>query len=311
MTAPLVSVILPVFNGSRYLRQAIDSVLAQTLAEFELLVIDDGSSDDSAQIAMSYSDPRIRVIRKENEGLSSTLNLGVSMARTELIARMDCDDISKHGRLEKQFRFLSRNPEVVAVGTAATVIDAEGSRICEISRPQSDASLRSLLPRTPFIHPTVMFRRSAFEKAGGYPIFMRHGGEDAVLFGRMAMVGKLANLPDPLLLYRIHPGAVSRKPKRLFKKMEIIIEQAISIGRVDQRLLSELDRLAARQSKKENEYLYHLTLAKYYLLNGSRVSAMAQTAKCLSMKPIGADAWKVFIACALPMAVVSSRWKTE
>src|SRR5690349_9241462 len=130
MTKPVFTVLMPVYNGEKYLREAIDSILAQTLTDFEFLIIDDGSKDRSVDIIKSYADPRINLVKNEvNLGISKTLNRGIEIAAAEFIARMDADDISHPTRLQKQYDYLIKNPECALLSTWAKMITEKNEHI--------------------------------------------------------------------------------------------------------------------------------------------------------------------------------------
>lgn len=205
---PVVSVIMSVYNGERYLREAIDSILAQKFTDFELLVIDDGSTDRTLEIVCSYPDPRIRVLAEHHRGLVSALNRGLAEARGPYIARMDADDVSLPTRLMKQVTFLEDHQDVVMVGSWARLID-EYSLPTGVSRmtPAGDRQLHVALCATnQFVHGSVMMRREAVLALRGYrPAF--ETTEDYDLWLRLAAVGKLANLAEPLYELRIHESS--------------------------------------------------------------------------------------------------------
>jgi glycosyltransferase involved in cell wall biosynthesis len=206
--SPLISVIMPVRNLRRYISSAIDSILAQTLGDFELLVVDDGSTDGTSEILAQYAkkDPRVRVLRGSADGIAKAMNMAVFEARGELMARMDGDDLCLPTRFEKQVRFLGENPQHVLIGSRCTMIDPEGRPICDKpGMPETHEQIDSLLleMKWPLVHPAVMVRAGAIAKIGGYNECYRTV-EDHDLFLRLAEVGKLANLKDVLLLYRQH-----------------------------------------------------------------------------------------------------------
>jgi len=218
ISTPRVSVILPVHNGEEFLREAIDSVLAQSEQNLELIIIDDGSVDSSLQIAESVDDPRVSVVALEiNVGLATALNIGISKASSLLIARQDQDDFSDPLRLQKQLDALDRDNDLVLIGTWATVIVQDSSNEWQPTgahrHPSLDVLLRlRLLWNNPFVHSSVVFRKSAFDISGGYssdPTL--DWPEDYGLWSRMAHHGKLANLPELLVTYRHTPGGMSRK----------------------------------------------------------------------------------------------------
>ncbi len=211
-TLPLVSVLLPVYNADRYIAQAIESILNQTLTNFELLIIDDGSTDGSAQILQAYAaqDQRIRLLVRENRGLISTLNEMLQQAKGEFLARMDADDLSLPDRLQQQVQFLQQHPEVVCVGGAFDLIDPQGRTVQWIPMPQSNAEIQQMLliGRTIINHPCALIRRSALLQIGGYDPEMRTV-EDLDMLLKLGEIGELANLPEVVLKYRFHPNSVS------------------------------------------------------------------------------------------------------
>ncbi len=165
---------MPVYNGGRYLSEAIESVLAQTFEEFELVIVDDGSTDGSADTIadLAARDRRIKAFRKPNSGISDTLNRGLAEARAEWIARLDADDIMLPHRLERQMAFVLGDSEIVAAGSYYDIIDAEGAR-CGTLRPlpRDRGELQRFLDaREPltFTHPTMIYRRNVAVALGGY-----------------------------------------------------------------------------------------------------------------------------------------------
>ncbi len=160
---------MSVYNGEKYLREAIDSILGQTFKDFEFLIIDDGSTDSSVEIIRSYADPRIRLIQnEENIGLSRSLNKGLKLARGEYIARMDADDISLPRRLAAQVGLLDKQPDIGLVGTSIQLIDCDGERMHVHRVPTTHAQiLWALCFTTPLAHPSVVFRKVIIECVGG------------------------------------------------------------------------------------------------------------------------------------------------
>ena len=136
MKNPRITVLMSVYNGEKYLKEAIDSVLSQTFKDFEVLIINDGSIDKTSKILKTYKDPRIRIINnKKNIGLTKSLNKGLKLARGEYIARMDDDDVSKPNRLEKQFEFMEKNSKYAVVGSFIEIIDSKGNLSNKVERP--------------------------------------------------------------------------------------------------------------------------------------------------------------------------------
>lgn len=218
--SPLLSVILPVYNGLPYLRQAVESVLAQSFADFELIVINDGSRDASQALLETFDDPRMRLVQQENRGLAATLNIGIAQARGRYIARQDQDDICLPGRFEKQVDFLEANAGVMLLGTAAEIWQGD-KRTERVMRHALDcpALKFGLLFNNYFIHSSVMLRRSVFDRVGGYSEDKaRQPPEDYELWSRIAREFDVANLPDILMAYREVPGSMSRTGNRPFLK---------------------------------------------------------------------------------------------
>lgn len=207
---PRVTVLLPAYQAERYVREAVDSLLAQTLTAFHLLVFDDGSTDGTAAALADYrGEPRVQVVRRErNVGMAANLNLGLEMARTEYIARMDADDRSHPERLARQVHYLDAHPQTVVVGTACRLIDADGAVTGTEPVLRRDADLRrGLYLASPFWHGSVVFRRGPVLAAGGYD-GRWWPAEDYALWCRLG--GGFANLPEHLYDYREHPGGSSR-----------------------------------------------------------------------------------------------------
>ena len=157
--APDISVVMAVKNGERFLEKSIRSILGQTLTNFELIVVDDGSDDRTAEILDRFGDARMRIVTQPNRGLAAALNRAVSLARATLVARMDADDVAVPERLEKQLEFLASNPEVGVVGSATTMINENDDELREWVPAVSDRDIRKALIRAnQFAHASVMFR---------------------------------------------------------------------------------------------------------------------------------------------------------
>ena len=201
---------MPVYNGERFLRAAIDSVLAQTFTDFELVMIDDGSRDNSRVILESYADWRIRVIHHErNLGLATTLNHGLEAASGALVARHDQDDLSSPARLARQRMYLLEHPDVALVGSQAAAIDEEGHPAAPVNRSLEHDSIRWYgLFATPFIHSSVMFRRRiVWDELGGYDASFDPYAEDFDLWSRLLRGHRTANLSERLVTYRVNQAS--------------------------------------------------------------------------------------------------------
>lgn len=208
---PEISVLMPVHNGEAFLAEAIESILAQTLEAFELIVVDDGSTDGSAAIVDQFAerDARVRLLPIVRSGIVGALEAGRAAARAPLVARMDADDVAMPGRFALQRGYLAANPAIVALGGQVDWIDGNGSLIGRGRYPVAEAACASYLHRgSPLCHPAVMMRAGALDACGGYS--ERHGSaEDYDLWLRLSRLGGLANLPDTILRYRLHGSNVT------------------------------------------------------------------------------------------------------
>jgi glycosyltransferase involved in cell wall biosynthesis len=207
---PKVSVLLPIYNAEAFLREAVESILAQTFSDFELLAINDGSTDHSREILTSFSDSRLKIIDNDgNRGLIYTLNRGIEHAKGEFIARMDADDIALPERLALQIRFLDENPNVALVGGQTELIDSysKSFKLCQL--PQThDEIITKIFTANCFVHPSVLFRANVIRNLGGYREEALHA-EDYDLWLRIIEHYDVANLAEILVRYRIHSNQVS------------------------------------------------------------------------------------------------------
>jgi len=203
-----VSIIMPVYNADKFVYEAIDSILKQTYTNFELLVFNDGSTDKSLEIIQSFKDDRIQLFNYEqNIGYVQHLNMGILEAKSELIARMDADDISLPNRLEEQVKYMTENPEVGLCGTMCNIIGKEDEIIDHLLTHHEIVS--ELFWKNSFIHSTIMMRKSTLEKYNiNYDISFRPS-EDYLLFTKMAMVSKVVNIDKVLVSYRFHENQVT------------------------------------------------------------------------------------------------------
>ena len=229
---PKISVVMPVYNSERYLREAIDSILAQTFSDFEFIIIDDGSQDSSPDIVRSYTDKRIRFYQNEhNMGVAATLNRGLDLASGEYIARMDSDDISLPERFEKQIVYLETYPDIAVCGTNVRFFGAKrGIHICSDTPEQMRVDL---LFNSCLAHPSVMMRGNLFREYGLRYEEQFNGIEDYAMWVSISQKFKLGCVQDILLEYRIHPKQITQqRPTEKHIRNTRLLKQ---------RILSELD----------------------------------------------------------------------
>ena len=226
LVAPRVSVIMAVYNGARYLQEAIESILSQTFSDFEFVIINDGSTDGSVDIVKSYADPRIVLLENEsNIGLTCSLNRGIQCSRGELIARQDADDVSLPERLARQVAYLDEHPEVGLVGSGVLWIDEKGG-ILQEWRPVTDPVQiqRLLLTGIPFRHGTFVFRRQCLLDIGGGYDEKMPVAQDCDLLLRIAESWELANLNVILYRFRVHSTAITAQRAN---DQDVFLKQAV------------------------------------------------------------------------------------
>jgi hypothetical protein len=291
-------VLLPVWNGEPFLAEAIESVLRQTFAAFELIVIDDGSTDRTAAIAEEFAsrDDRVRVLRRAHEGLSPALNAGIEEARGEYVARMDADDASIPERLQKQVAYLDAHPACAALGTWIEVVDEKGLHIGLKTFAMTHEKISAALLRgvSAIAHPTVVVRRDVVRAVGGYDA-RRYPSEDLDLWFRMSESGELANLPEALLQHRRHRAAMGVRELEKMKAMTLIISNEVRT-----RCGLEVRRGTTILSGRNADAQYHFECARTALIAGPRLTAIRHAAATIGAEPDRLYGYVTLLACAVP-----------
>jgi len=212
MKIPAISVLMPVYNAEKYIEAAVDSIIGQTFTDFEFIIINDGSTDGTLGLLERYAekDPRIRLISRENKGLVASLNEGIALTTTPLIARMDADDISLSSRLAIQKAYMDNNPDVNCIGGISRVIDSQGRFLINTDTTFGSKKVEemALSGRTPITHPTAMMRTDSLRLVGGYKE-QNFPAEDLALWLELSEIGEINNIEDVLLEYRIHDASIS------------------------------------------------------------------------------------------------------
>lgn len=264
---PDITVLMPAYNAAPYIRQAIRSVLNQTFENFELLIVNDGSTDRTESVIRSFKDNRIVLINRENGGVAAALNTGLKAARGKYIARFDADDICYPDRLTQQYYFMQANPQYHIVGSAVDYVDQSGDLIFthtpfNLSRKRSEAAL---LKTCPFIHSSVMYLRDSILEFGGYNEHA-HTFEDHLLW--LQVLNKYAgyNLSQSLIRVRLTPGSVTMDARwydPAFKKIKYAALKSGTIDHMDGDRIEEILRL--QRTNNVNYEAYYGLLAKKFL----------------------------------------------
>lgn len=292
---PQVSVLIAVYNSARYLSAAIDSVLQQTFANFECVLIDDGSTDGSWNLLQSYAaqDTRLRISRQENQGIATTRNRLLAQAQGEFVATMDADDIMLPNRLARQVQFLIAHPEVVCVGGALDWINEQGRFLGHCDVPETDTEIQRLLLGGISLlhHPCTMARRSALMQVGGYDETMV-ASVDLDLWLRLGEIGELANLPETVLQYRLHSKSITHaKQMRQSQDALAACQRAWSRRNIE----AEFIRQPADHLK---QHRFWLRCGWNNFLDGQREVARYCGIRAVATQPSDWEAWKL-LACAL------------
>ncbi len=272
-SSPLVSVVMSVYNGEKYLRDAIDSILNQTYENFEFIIINDGSTDATSKILSEYrqKDNRVIVHAQENMGLTKSLNKGCNFAKGEFIARMDADDISLPTRIEKQVQYLFGHPEIGLIGTYVENLGQPERKLKKPAIPDDDRFLRNYLTtkNSVFTHGSVMFRKSIFDKAGGYRFPF---SEDHELWLRMLQYCRLGIVQE--ILYRFRPveGSFSyrhhpfqMKFGKLARQCHLLRERGQDDTYFFRQQSNKILKKTVPWTKKKTQSFFYLTKGKIHL----------------------------------------------
>jgi len=313
MSRPVdITVLMPVYNGEKYLREAIDSILSQSHAHFEFLIVNDGSTDRSEEIIRSYDDPRIRLITRENGGVSAALNTGLQYASGEFIARMDADDISYPERLALQYAFMQKNPDCMLIGADVNYIDEEGTFLFHFQCPaHTDARIKALIRRDClFVHSTVFFRKDAVLSLGGYNIHA-HNFEDHLLWVNLLQKGKACILNTPLVSYRFNPGSVTIDERDRGKLFKAIKYKALDSGTISETEGRQLLSIIRSQDNRFKLCSYHSMLGKKYLWNNyNPAKARLHLRKALQIKPFRPTLYMLWLLSFFPQRFISWLYQT-
>lgn len=307
MNNPLITVLMPVYNAEPYIRVAVQSVLCQTFSDFELLVINDGSTDLTEMILSQFSDGRIIIIRKTHEGVSRALNEGLLRSNGKYIARFDADDICFPERLQYQVNFLESHPDHVLTGCDAEYVLDQGDFLFDfkcIAHEHHDI-VRKLYFYCPFIHSGVMYRKREVIQLGGYSLHAHHF-EDYLLWVQLAKMGKLHNIPKPLIKVRFNAGSVTIDEKWRGKRFRSLKRKIIQRGSITEREGAQLLEIINYQNNQGvKQAAYHALCAKKFLANNyDPEKARGQIWKAINLKPYRIDNYALLAASFFPESVL-------
>lgn len=300
-SSPRVSVLLPVRDGERSVGDAISSILQQSFDDLELIVLDDGSVDDSVSIASSFRDDRVRVASYPGRGLPATLNAGILLARGRFVARMDADDLSLPGRLEKQVRLLEGDPSITACGVWTETFGS----VRQIWRYPADheAAKATLLFRTPFVHPSAMVRRDVLiDGELRYDEELMSASEDWDLWLRVARRGKLANVPEVLFRYRIRAAGDPSRDREKWRDASVVARRALeAFGLTPNEEEVELHlNVAHADPAREPDFLER---AEEWLLRVRRINKESGWCSAGAMDILTTDLWGALCVAAASRGV--------
>jgi glycosyltransferase involved in cell wall biosynthesis len=305
---PAITVLMPAYNAAKYIGEAIASVLEQTFTDFELLIVDDGSTDDTVKVIKSFGDDRIVLISQSNTGVAGALNTGLKYARATLIARFDADDICFPNRLAVQYDFMTRHPGYGIVGSAADYIDADGHYIfTHHTVAHLNEEIQQLkFSICPFIHSSVMYRREVVRSHGGYSEYA-HTYEDHFLWMSILKNERACNLSRSLLKVRLNPESVTIDEKWQTGRFLEIKYGSLKKQHIDAALGTELLQLINNQhSRKIKHGAYYALCGKKYLLNNYQPEkARLSVIKAISVHPLRLDNYLLFVVSFLPKHLIS------
>ncbi len=305
----LISVVMPAYNAEKYIAAAMESVLMQSFTAFEMLIIDDGSTDATAAVVASFTDPRIKYFYQSHSGVAVALNLGLASAAGKYIVRFDADDLCHPERFERQLHFLETHAEYVLVGSDAEYLLENGEYLFRFSciAHSHDSIIRKMYVYCPFIHSAVMYRRDAVIQAGGYSLHA-HNFEDYFLWTRLTRVGKFHNLAEPLVQVRFNPASVTIDERWRSRRFRRLKRDIIRRGTITEQEGHELLALVKEQdTTRIKTGAYHALCAKKYLTDNYQPGlARRHLTDAIKSNPYRLDNYALLVLSYLPRLVL--RW---
>ncbi len=300
---PTVTVLMPAYNAGKYIGEAISSVLSQTFTDFELLIINDGSTDNTLEVINSFHDRRIVVISQENKGVSAALNLGLEHARATYIARFDADDICLPDRLKVQYQFITNYPDYSIIGSAAEYMDADGHYIFT-HHPEGhlNEEIQQLqYTICPFIHSSVFYKKDAVVKSGGYNEHA-YTYEDHFLWVNLLRNEKACNLSQALIKVRLNPESVTIDEKWRTRKFRAIKYSTLKNRNITAAEGDKLYQIGGKQySPKIKHGAYYALCGKKFLLNNYQPEkARTNMLRAILLHPLRLDNYLLYTVSYFP-----------
>ena len=303
-----ITVLMPCYNAADYIADAIQSVLTQTFRDFEFLIVNDGSTDNTAALVRSFNDERIVFIEQKQQGIAAALNNGLKHARADYIARFDADDICFPDRLEKQFDYMQSNPECIVAGSGADYIDDAGNFVfTRYPLASKNEEIKGLaFYKCPFIHASVIFKKTTVTSLG-YNI-NAHSFEDHLLWLQLKEKGNMYNMEEPLLSVRLNPRSFTMDERKRSKTFHQIKYKALKeeyISTCDGDTLLAIINL--QNSSKSKEGAYYGLLAKKFLWNNYNPGmARFHMKKAITLNTFDIKDYLLLVISYLPKKVINT-----
>jgi glycosyltransferase involved in cell wall biosynthesis len=305
---PKITVLMPAYNAGKYIGEAITSVLKQSFADFELLIVNDGSTDDTEKIIKSFHDNRIVLLKQENKGIAAALNAGLAVARAPYIARFDADDVCYHDRLKIQYEFMTAYPEYSIMGAAVDYMDVEGHFIfTHHPAGHLNEEIQQLKYTVcPFIHSSVFYKKDVIIKNGGYNEHA-YTFEDHFLWVNILKDEKACNLSQPLIKVRLNPESITIDEKWRTRKFRDIKYSSLKRRTITAAEGDELHEIGKQQySPKIKEGAYYALCGKKFLLNNYQPEkARLHVAKAISAHPLRLDNYLLYAVSYFPEKLIT------
>ena len=299
---------MPAYNAGKYIREAINSVLDQTFGDFELMIVNDGSTDDTLNVVSSFEDSRIVVIHQGNKGVASALNTGLKYARAPYIARFDADDICYPNRLQVQYDFITAHPEYSIIGSEADYIDTVGEFLFKHQLAgYTYEEIRQLdVSICPMIHSCVLYKKDVIINAGGYNVHA-YTFEDHFLWANLLKTEKACNLPQALIQVRLNPESVTIDEKWHTRRFRAIKHMSLTTRRITASDGVELHAIGNTQySPKNKQGAYYALCGKKFLLNNYQPQrARHNMARAIALQPFRLDNYLLYTISYLPGRLIN------